>query len=131
MIRSSLMIQMERRSSTPCRRYNIERAAYRFYVPLQRNRLHNLHSQSNGLIGLGSTPIPPSATNALTSLTTPALAPFWDDLPLGQFPVMIQNTGQANARSLHITWRVGSRTLTPTRNRLSPFMRYLMKQRSR
>ncbi|MBK7578370.1 MAG: hypothetical protein IPI24_13235 [Ignavibacteria bacterium] len=60
---------------------------------------------SNGLIGLGSTPIPPSATNALTSLTTPALAPFWDDLLLGQYPVMIQNTGQANARSLHITWR--------------------------
>lgn len=60
---------------------------------------------SNGLIGLGSTPVVSTAANNLSALSTPTLVPFWDDLVLGPYSVMIQHLGQGANRSLQITWR--------------------------
>gem|GEM_PF-2685353 len=68
---------------------------------------------SNGLVGLGSVPVSSSPANALATLTTPTLAAFWDDLVLGTYPVLIQNSGQGNAHSLHITWRGRIKTADP------------------
>ena len=68
---------------------------------------------SNGLLGLGSTPVTSSGTNNIANLNSPTLAPFWDDLVLDRYAVLMQSGGDMGNRVLQIYWYGHTKSTDP------------------
>lgn len=69
---------------------------------------------SNGLLGLGSTPVTSSGANSIANLSSPTLAPFWDDLVLDRYAVLMQSGGDVGNKVLQIYWYGHTKSTDPS-----------------